>query len=51
MVLALSHHEQDLKQSGHNTIFAALALRALKDHPELATQKTVQGLKLLDSAI
>ena len=30
-VLALSHHGQHLKQSGQNTIFAALALRALKD--------------------
>ena len=30
MVLALSHHGQQLKQSGHNTIFAALALRAPK---------------------
>jgi len=47
MVLALSHHGQHLKQSGHNTIFAALALRALKDHPELATQKIIQGLKRL----
>ena len=36
-VLALSHRGQHLKQSDHNTIFAALALRALKDHPELAT--------------
>ena len=47
MVLALSQGEQQLKQSGHNTIFAALALRALKDHPELATQKIVHGLKRL----
>ena len=47
MVLALSRHGQQLKQSGHNTIFAALALRALKDHPELATQKIVHGLKRL----
>lgn len=33
-----------LRQSGHNIIFGSLALRALTDHPELATQSTVDGV-------
>ncbi len=32
------------RQSGHNVIFAALAIRALRDHPEYATPKMVQGI-------
>jgi len=36
------------RQSGHNVIFASLAIRALKDHPEYATPAVVDGiLKLL----
>ena len=32
------------RQSGHNVIFAALAIRALKEHPELATPAVVDGI-------
>lgn len=38
-----------LRQSGHNVIFASIAIRALKDHPDLATQEVVDGIvKLID---
>lgn len=33
-----------LRQSGHNVIFASLAIRALKEHPELATPAVVDGI-------
>ena len=32
------------RQSGHNVIFASLAIRALKEHPELATPAVVDGI-------
>ena len=36
------------RQSGHNVIFASLAIRALKEHPDLATPAVVEGiLKLM----
>ena len=36
------------RQSGHNVIFASLAIRALQDHPEYATPAVVDGiLKLM----
>ena len=44
--MVLRPSRQQLKQSGHNTI-CRTGLRALKDHPELATQKIVHGLKRL----
>lgn len=33
-----------LRQSGHNVIFGSLAIRAVQDHPELATSAVVDGL-------
>lgn len=37
------------RQSGHNVIFASLAIRALKERPECATPAVVDGiLKLMD---
>ena len=33
-----------LRQSGHNVIFASIAVRALKDHPQFATQAVVDGV-------
>lgn len=33
-----------LRQSGHNVIFASLAVRALREHPELATPAVVDGI-------
>lgn len=32
------------RASGHNVIFAALAIRALKDHPEYATPSIIDGI-------
>ncbi len=32
------------RQSGHNVIFASLAIRSLKDHPEYATPAIVDGI-------
>ncbi len=32
------------RQSGHNVIFASIALRILGDHPALATAATIEGL-------
>jgi hypothetical protein len=37
------------RQSGHNVIFASLAIRALREHPEFATPDIVDGIrKLMD---
>lgn len=35
------------RQSGHNVIFASIAIRALKEHPELATPSIVGGIRKL----
>lgn len=35
------------RESGHNVIFASLAIRALKEHPELATPAVVDGIRKL----
>jgi len=35
------------RASGHNVIFAALAIRALKEHPELATPSVTDGIRKL----
>lgn len=35
------------RQSGHNVIFASLAIRALKHHPEFATPAVVDGIRKL----
>lgn len=32
------------RQSGHNVIFASLSIRALKEHPDLATPAVVDGI-------
>jgi len=36
-----------LRQSGHDVIFASIALRALHDHPETATPAVVGGIRKL----
>ncbi len=41
---ALQSNIDQLHQSGHNVIFAGLAIRAFKDHPELATPERVEGV-------
>lgn len=35
------------RQSGHNVIFASLAIRALREHPELATPSVAGGIRKL----
>ncbi len=37
----------ELRQSGHDVIFAAIALRALQDHPELASTEIISGIRKL----
>ena len=44
---ALSANIDKTRQSGHNVIFAASALRALADHPEYATPSIIQGVRTL----
>ena len=47
---ALSRNIDQTRQSGHNVIFAALSIRALKDHPEYATPSIVDGIRKLIQA-
>ena len=47
---ALSRNIGETHESGHNVIFASIAIRALKDHPEFATPSIISGLRQLISA-
>jgi hypothetical protein len=44
---ALAGNIGQMRQSGHNVIFASIAIRALKDHPDLATPAVVDGIRKL----
>ncbi len=44
---ALSGNIDKTRQSGHNVIFTAIAIRALKDHPELAMPAVIDGIRKL----
>jgi hypothetical protein len=44
---ALSANIDQLRESGHNAIFASLAIRALARHPEHATSSIVDGIRRL----
>jgi len=44
---SLNKNVSKTRQSGHNVIFATLAMRALVDHPEYATPKIVAGIQKL----
>jgi hypothetical protein len=44
---ALSGNIDELHQSGHNVIFASIALRALHEHPELASPALIDGIRML----
>lgn len=44
---ALEGNIETTRQSGHNVIFASLALRALHDHPDLASPVIVAGITQL----
>ena len=52
---ALAGNIGQTRQSGHNVIFAALAIRALHDHPQYATPSIVGGIvkliKAFDGAV
>lgn len=47
IVVALQKNIGTLKQSGHNIIFATIALRALHDHEDYATPQIVTGIRKL----
>ncbi len=44
---ALARNIQQTRQSGHNVIFASIAIRALKDHPDFATPYLTDGIAKL----
>jgi hypothetical protein len=44
---ALAGNIGQLRESGHNVIFAAAAIRGLKGHPDLATPAVVDGIRRL----
>ena len=44
---ALTHNINQPRQSGHNVIFASIAIRALKRHPEFATPAITDGIRKL----
>jgi hypothetical protein len=44
---ALSGNIGKLRQSGHNVIFASIAIRALRDHPQFATPSIIGGIRKL----
>lgn len=44
---ALSQNVDQTRQSGHNVIFAAIAVRGLHDHPQYATPTAITGIRKL----
>jgi len=44
---ALQMNVGEQRESGHNIIFASIAIRALHDHPEFATPQVVAGIRKL----
>lgn len=44
---ALARNIDRTRQSGHNVIFGSIAIRALADHPDLATAKVTAGITRL----
>lgn len=42
---ALSQNIDDPHESGHNVIFASIAIRALRDHPEYALPTIINGIQ------
>ncbi len=41
---ALEKNVGEARQSGHNIIFASIAIRALRDHPNFATPQVINGV-------
>ena len=50
IVSTLRNNVGSLRQSGHNVIFASIAVRALVDHPDYATAPIVDGMRRLIAA-
>lgn len=46
---ALRGNIDQMRESGHNVIFSAIAIRGLKDHPDFATPSLVDGIRKLIS--
>jgi hypothetical protein len=44
---ALCGNIDKMRESGHNAIFAAIAIRALRDHPQFATPTILHGIRRL----
>ena len=44
IVTALANNIGELHESGHNVIFASIAIRAIADHPRYATPSMVEGI-------
>ena len=44
---ALKKNVSDLRESGHNIIFASITIRALKDHSDFATPQVISGIRKL----
>ncbi|MCA8985979.1 MAG: hypothetical protein KDA76_20000, partial [Planctomycetaceae bacterium] len=44
---ALQNNVGETRQSGHNIIFASLAIRALRDHEDFATPQVIAGIRKL----
>jgi|GEM_PF-6729279 hypothetical protein len=44
---ALSRNIDRVRESGHNVIFSSIAIRGLKDHPDLAAPSVVDGIRRL----
>ncbi len=47
IVQALAANVDKTRQSGHNVIFASIAVRALHDHPDFASPEMVSGIEKL----
>ncbi|MCA9021783.1 MAG: hypothetical protein KDA74_16650 [Planctomycetaceae bacterium] len=47
IVSALQKNVGQTRQSGHNIIFASIAVRALRDHDEFATPEIIEGIRKL----
>ncbi|MFZ5833329.1 MAG: hypothetical protein ACOY3P_24835 [Planctomycetota bacterium] len=44
---SLEKNAGELRQSGHNVIFASIAIRALREHPERAAPSVITGVRKL----
>lgn len=47
IIEALAGNINHARESGHNVIFTSIAIRGLKDHPDLATPSIIEGIRKL----